>query len=119
MTEEFDLPSYHRGIRLFNEGRFFDAHEVLEDVWRAAPAQEKKFLQGLIQLAVAFHHYSTGNTVGACSVMKRAARNLSGYPERYLGVELSPLLQAISHCAAALASGFPLPSLPRIEHPEC
>jgi len=56
MTDDaFDLHSYVHGIRLFNQHHFFDAHEVLEDVWRAAPAEQKKFLQGLIQLAVGLH----------------------------------------------------------------
>ena len=68
---------YLRGITLFNQADFFDAHEVLEDVWRAAPPENKKFLQGLIQVAVAFHHYSTGNRVGMRSVLERAIRNLS------------------------------------------
>jgi uncharacterized protein len=72
------------GLELFNRGHFFDAHEVLEDVWRALPrdsASRRRFrlhLQGLIQLAVAFHHYSTGNLVGARSVLARALRNLGG-----------------------------------------
>ncbi|MGA7559841.1 MAG: DUF309 domain-containing protein [Terriglobales bacterium] len=72
------------GIDLFNRGHFFEAHEALEDVWRALPRDSpsrRRFrlhLQGLIQLAVAFHHYSTGNLVGARSVLARALRNLRG-----------------------------------------
>lgn len=119
MPGEFDSSSYRQGIRLFNEKKFFDAHEVLEDVWRAAPAHEKKFLQGLIQLAVALHHHSTGNHVGACSLMKRSARNLSAYPNLYGGIELGPLLQAITRCAEALSAGAPLPCIPRIQLCEC
>ncbi len=40
-----DLDHYREGIELFNRADFFDAHEVLEDVWRTAPVGEKKFLQ--------------------------------------------------------------------------
>ena len=68
---------YLHGIALLNEASFFDAHEALEDVWRSAPPENKKFLQGLIQVAVAFHHYSTGNRVGMRSVLERAIKNLS------------------------------------------
>jgi predicted metal-dependent hydrolase len=120
MTEHaFDLHSYVRGIRLFNEQRFFDAHEVLEDVWRAAPAQQKRFLQGLIQLAVALHHHSRGNTVGALSLLKRAARNLAAEPAQDRGIHLSELLQSISACADAIEQGRALPSMPRLREPEC
>ena len=44
---------YQRGIRHFNEREFYDAHEVWEDVWRESSGLGKKFLQGLIQAAVA------------------------------------------------------------------
>lgn len=71
---------FRRGLTLFNSARFFDAHEALEDVWREAPRQSplRRHLQGLVQLAVAFHHQSTGNHIGARSVLKRGLRNLEG-----------------------------------------
>jgi predicted metal-dependent hydrolase len=75
---------FRRGVALFNRGHFFDAHEVLEDVWRSLPRdspsrrQLRLHVQGIIQLAVAFHHESAGNLVGARSVLERAIRNLNG-----------------------------------------
>jgi hypothetical protein len=63
--------NYREGIALFNQHSFFEAHEVLEDVWRAAPERERKFLQGLIQVAVALHHHSRGNLVGCRSLLDR------------------------------------------------
>jgi hypothetical protein len=114
-----DLRSYNHGIRLFNQQQFFDAHEVLEDVWRAAPAKEKKFLQGLIQLAVALHHHSRGNTVGALSLLKRAARNLAAEPRQSRGIRVAELLHSIEQCAGAIEQGRPLPLLPRLPEPEC
>ena len=87
------LPEFLHGIELFNQARFFDAHEVLEDVWRAAPVEEKKFQQGLIQVAVALYHHGNGNSVGARSVLRRSFRNLSRYPEGFGGVRLAMLLK--------------------------
>jgi predicted metal-dependent hydrolase len=71
---------FNSGVELFNQARFFDAHEALEDVWREVPLDWplRKHLQGMVQLAVAFHHQSTGNLVGARSVLERALRNLQG-----------------------------------------
>ena len=103
------------GIDLFNRGEFFDAHEVLEDVWRAAPGEEKKFLQGLIQAAVAFHHHSTGNHVGARSLLARSARNLTGYPENFASIKLTPLLESLACWQNALDDGSAIPVLPQIE----
>lgn len=105
----------YRGIDLFNRGAFFEAHEVLEDVWRAAAAEEKKFLQGLVQLAVAFHHHSTGNSVGMRSVMARGMKNLEGQVDGFYGVKLNPLMQSLRTWREALDDGSALPALPHIE----
>ncbi len=110
-----DSDQYVRGITLFNNAKFFDAHEALEDVWRAAPPENKKFLQGLIQVAVAFHHYSTGNRVGMRSVLERAIRNL-GEPSGGFGqIQLAALLQSLGQWRQALDNNSALPALPRID----
>jgi uncharacterized protein len=104
-----------RGINLFNRAQFFDAHEVLEDVWRAAPPVNKKFCQGLVQLAVAFHHYSTGNRVGMRSVLERAIRNLAEPAGTFEQFELTLLLQSLAQWRTALDNDLPFPELPRIQ----
>jgi len=110
-----DREGLRHGIDLFNRGEFFDAHEVLEGVWRGAPGDEKKFLQGLIQAAVAFHHHSTGNHVGARSLLARSARNLTGYPENFAGIKLASLLELLARWQNALDDGSAMPASPQIE----
>jgi len=105
---------YLHGIALFNEAAFFDAHEALEDVWRAAPPENKKFLQGMVQIAVAFHHYSTGNRVGMRSVLERAIRNLSEPSGSFGCIQLEALLQSLGQWREALDNNSVLPPLPRV-----
>ena len=83
----------HRGIDLFNHAHFFDAHEVLEDVWRSVSRDQplRRHLQGMVQLAVAFHHESTGNHIGARSVLERALRNLHGADPSFPDIDLERL----------------------------
>ncbi len=100
---------FDRGITLFNAANYFDAHEVWEDVWRAVPAAEKKFLQGLIQIAVALHHHSRGNIEGTKSLLARAQRNLAGYPDSYGGVNLASVRLAVAGAEEALRAAAPLP----------
>ena len=107
--------AYRRGLELFNSGAFFDAHEAWEDVWRQSEGLDKQFLQGLIQVAVAFHHYSTGNVEGARSVLERAGRNLAEFPEEFGGIRVSLLLAALGRWQEALAAGEPAPVVPRLE----
>ncbi len=106
---------FREGISLFNRGEFFEAHEALEDVWRAAPAGEKLFLQGLIQVAVALHHHSKGNLVGARSLLGRAAKNLSKYPDGFGGLQLESLRHSLAQWQHAFAEGGDLPVSPKLQ----
>ena len=65
-----------RGIRLFNEHRFFEAHEALEEVWLKERGEARTLLHGLIQIAAAFHHYSRANLPGFNSLLKKGSAKL-------------------------------------------
>jgi uncharacterized protein len=110
-----DADGYRRGIQLFNHEEFYEAHEVWEDVWREAHGREKKFLQGLIQVAVAFHHHSTGNVIGARSLLRRAGKNLADYPEEFLGIGVPALLESLAMWQAVLSSGGSKPAFPQLK----
>ncbi len=114
-TSQHDETGFWRGIQLFNERAFFDAHEVLEDVWREAPAQERAFLQGVIQIAVALHHYSTGNLAGASSVLARGEKNLTGYGDAHSGIDVAALRQDVRKWRDALARGTQPPAWPLVQ----
>jgi uncharacterized protein len=108
------IDGYHRGILLFNAREFYDAHEVWEDVWRESEGMQKRFLQGLIQAAVALHHHSTGNVVGACSLMERARKNLAACPAEFGGIQVGALLDLLGEWRAALVRGAEAPAHPVI-----
>jgi len=107
-------PSFEHGIALFNRAAFFDAHEELEDLWRATAGAEKRFLQGLIQLAVGFHHLSTGNTIGARSLLARGAEKLCDLPPRHAGIDVVALRESLAAWLAHLDGQAPQPPFPRL-----
>jgi hypothetical protein len=109
-------PGLDRGIDLFNGGQFFDAHEVLEDVWRTLPRSSaaKKHLQGLVQLAVAFHHQSRGNRRGARSVLDRAVGNLTGAEISFPTLDLVQLRCDVADWQKHLAGAARRPASPHI-----
>jgi predicted metal-dependent hydrolase len=117
-----DISSSHnhrdlkRAFDLFNRAHFFEAHKVLEDVWRALPrtSAARKHLQGLIQLAVAFHHESRGNSRGARSVLARALRNLSGAEVSFPALDLKQLRSDLADWQKHLAGTTPRPARPQI-----
>ena len=96
---------FNEGIQLFNAARYFDAHEAWEDEWRESKDPERRWLQGLTQAAVALHHRSTGNVVGAISVMARSIVNLNTSPGHLRGVDIRQLRQDLELALAELRSG--------------
>ncbi|MGC3968698.1 MAG: DUF309 domain-containing protein [Pirellulales bacterium] len=66
-------PLYLKGIELFNTCEFFEAHEAWEELWQEHFGPDRKFYQGLIQAAVAVHHFCNGNIRGAKRCTTEAA----------------------------------------------
>jgi uncharacterized protein len=81
-----------RGLELIDSGEYFEAHEVLEDLWRAATAEERDFYQGLVHVAVAWHHAGRGNRPGFERQLAKAARRLGPYAPAHRGVDVADLL---------------------------
>jgi hypothetical protein len=81
-----------QGLRQFNEGFFFEAHETWEDLWYPSPWPARRFLQGLIQLAAAFVHLARGEYPGTIRLLDASLVKLSSFPPNYLGLEVGRLL---------------------------
>jgi uncharacterized protein len=101
--------AFARGVAQFNRALFFECHDTLEDLWSGVRGAPRDFFQGLIQVAVGFHHLERGNTAGAASVFAKALARLEPYPPRYGGLELEELRSTVRDWARAAASGAELP----------
>ncbi len=86
------------GLRLFNERYFFEAHEVLEDVWHRERGEPRLFLQGLIQICAGFHHFQNANFTGAAELLQRGTDKMRKYPEQYLGLDSARLIREVDVC---------------------
>lgn len=98
-------PHLVEGIRLFSSGEYLLAHETLEEYWIDAPAPERAFYQGLIQLATGFHHLVRGNLAGARLQFGKALARLSGYPDAFLGVNVAGIRAFLAAAPERLARG--------------
>jgi predicted metal-dependent hydrolase len=79
-----------RGLTALAAERWFEAHEHLEEAWRALPeGDERRFVHGLIHVAVALYQAERGNPRGARSQRAKAERKLRG---RLRGVDAGALL---------------------------
>ncbi len=89
---------FHRGIQEFNRRYFFEAHDILEDLWHDYRETDRSFLQGLIQVAVGFHHLEGGNYKGARSQLSKGIEKLEHYQPNHHGIELQEFLIKVKRC---------------------
>jgi uncharacterized protein len=104
------------GLRLYDAGEFFTAHEAWESVWLGSPEPEKTFLQGLIQVTAAFHHLKRDNPTGTVLLLQAALQRLDRYPASFGGISVTLLCNDIRERLQALKAGKPASQLvsPRI-----
>jgi len=78
--------------QLLDDGRAFQAHEVLELSWKAAPDAERDLWRGLAQLAVGLTHAQRGNLVGAARLLRRGADRIQPWqPSPPHGIDIAGL----------------------------
>lgn len=90
------------GLRLYEAGEFFAAHEEWESVWLKSPEPEKTFLQGLIQVTAAFHHLQRNNRLGTVLLLQAALRRLDRYPAKFGGISVASLRNDVRDCLLRL-----------------
>lgn len=96
---------FQKGLDAFNSAHFYDAHEHWEEVWLKTPNPEKKFLQGLIQVAAAFHHYSRDNRLGTRNLLREGLQKLDFFPGEHWGLAIEPLRATVRVWLVELNAG--------------
>ncbi|MEI9998661.1 MAG: DUF309 domain-containing protein [Verrucomicrobiota bacterium] len=106
-----DLPDFNRHyagfFRCFNAQLYYEAHDVLEEVWLPIRGQaQAKFYQGLIQMAGGFVHLQKSRLGPAARLFALALANFAPYPARHAGIDLEALRKLCrEHRQAILDSG--------------
>lgn len=107
------------GIRLFNDRKFFDCHEVLEEYYRDSEVAAKPFLEGLIQLAAAFRMFvDFAEVKGPVRALYQALIRFENYPPAYLQVRVKELSTEVEAWAKAAEAAGAVPSaanIPKIQ----
>ena len=116
MTFDWTQGSLAEGLRWYEAGEFFAAHEAWESLWLESQEPEKTFLQGLIQVTAAFHHLQRNNSLGTTRLFQGSLRRLEPYPACFGGISVILLCNDIRERIQALNSDEPALGLapPRI-----
>lgn len=95
---------YLRFVELFNAGKYWESHEVLEGPWRVS---KSPFFKGMIIYASAFVHAQRGNPRGVVKQMRKAERYLAEYRPHYMGMDVDRILSHAARCMAIAAQLAP------------
>ena len=91
-------PHYTGFFELFNQRKYFEAHEVLEHIWlKDRHGPDGAFHKGLIQLAGAFVHLQKNRPQPASSLFRLALANLEKYPPVHEHLNLKTIVVLIKN----------------------
>jgi uncharacterized protein len=99
------MNAIEKGVNLFNEHHFWHAHEAWEEIWLHSSGDEKVFLQGLIQLAAAYHHVQRGTFRGGVLLFDAALRKLERFADGHCGVDRSEAVKSALQHREKIARG--------------
>jgi predicted metal-dependent hydrolase len=97
--------AFKRGLESIRAQRYFEAHEDLEEAWRAAPAEERDFFQGLVHVAVAWYQAGRGRPVATARQLEKATRRLAPFAPAHRGIDVDEVLAQVKAARARVASG--------------
>jgi len=99
-------PHYVGYFDCFNRAQFFEAHDVLEQLWlKNRHGPNGSFYKGLIQLAGAFVHLQKNRLRPAAALFKLAETNLKNYPQQHEQLNLRELRDLAGRWLAELEAG--------------
>jgi len=93
------------GVQRWEERRYFEAHELLEVLWKQGPAEDQDLWKGVIQIAVAGVHLQRSNPIGARRLLERALVRLEAQPDVHRGVDVVGLRRTATDARSQLDAG--------------
>jgi predicted metal-dependent hydrolase len=87
-----DQNLFETGVNYFNDGEFFLAHDIFEEIWVEALSEEKLFFQGLVHVSVGYFHYVCGNFKGSFNMLSKALKKIEVFTPACKGINLDSLV---------------------------
>jgi predicted metal-dependent hydrolase len=97
-------PLYIQFFQHYHQGEYWEAHEVLEELWQQDRAND--FYHGLIQIAAIMHQLDRGKVRGARKLSQTAIGYLSPFHPEHEGVSVKDVLLWLEHCLQKLPEGI-------------
>ncbi len=91
------------GRDAFNRGEFYEAHEFWEEVWNEIDNPERRFVQGMIQIATGLHKLTRDRPDVCRTLLEKALTKLEGAPDTLFGFDLAQLQKDASEVLQKIA----------------
>ena len=84
---------FWQGVKEFNQLDFYACHDTLEALWLESSEPDRKFYQGVLQIAVGCHHLRNDNWHGAAILLGEGVKRISEYEPIYEEIDVSKFLE--------------------------
>jgi len=98
---------FWQGVEEFNQLDFYACHDTLEALWLESSDPDRKFYQGVLQIAVSCHHLRNNNWRGAVILLGEGVKRISEYQPIYEEIDVSQLLEASCELLATIQQTEP------------
>lgn len=99
--------AFWQGVEQFNQRQFYECHDTLEALWMEAPAAQRNFYQGVLQIAVACYHLGNHNWRGAVILLGEGIKRLRDYQPDYEEIDVAKLVGESSQLLTKLQNSDP------------
>ena len=82
-------------LNLFNNQKWYEAHDAFEDIWNNIDGDERQIIQGILQVSVSQFHLSKGNINGATILLGEGLGRIKNRTNINLGIDLKAFCKCI------------------------
>ena len=102
--EGFD-DNFLNALNLFNNQKWYEAHDAFEDIWNTLDGDERQIIQGILQVSVSQFHQSKGNLNGATILMGEGLGRIKNRTNIDLGIDLESFCNCLEELLRKLQNG--------------
>ena len=97
--------NFLNALNLFNNQKWYEAHDAFEDIWNTLDGDERQIVQGILQVSVSQFHLSKGNYNGATILMGEGLGRIKNRTNINLGIDLETLCKCLEELLIKLQYG--------------
>ena len=89
--------SFFVALNLFNNHKWYEAHDAFEEIWNSVDGDERQVIQGILQVSVSQFHLSKGNLNGATILLGEGLGRIKTRTTVNLGIDLESFCRSLEN----------------------